>query len=101
MFLVYVMTSSLFTERNQEFFVEDGHKYVFHKMSKVDVTLGFWMCHAKNGNNKCPACIHVKNGEVTKRIHQHNHASSPTSIAVTRIRNTIKRRAIETQEASF
>jgi len=88
---------ALHTERNRDFFVDNGYKFVFDKLSKKDDAISFWRCEHKN-KDPCPARIHVKDGIVIKQMHQHNHASNPAAIEVTRIRTEIKRRAIDTQE---
>lgn len=87
------------TERSRNFFVDNGYKFVFDKASKPDDTITFWRCERKN-KDRCPARIHVQNDQVTKRINEHNHESDPAGIEVTRIRNAIKQRAVNTQEVS-
>src|SRR4051812_40178288 len=95
-----MMDAPLRTERNREFFVDNGHKFVFEKLSKRDGSIGFWQCQFKN-KDPCPTRIHVQGGIIIRRLNRHNHASSPTAIEATRIRNTIKRRAVENQEVIF
>lgn len=98
---------ALQTKRNREYFVHDGFKYVFDKGSKKDETVSFWRCEFKDtkdedGNKtSCPVRIHVRDGEVINQLHVHTHESNPASIEVTRIRNDIKRRAVETQEVRY
>jgi len=89
---------SLLTERGHEFFVNDGYKYTLGHIWKSDASKATWRCEFKNGKTRCPAQITVQNNTVISRRHEHTHESNPAGIQVTQIRNTIKRRAVETVE---
>lgn len=93
------MAAETFTKRDEEFFVENGYRYWFHKPSS-DGLLRFWICAKKKSDN-CPVRIHTSGNVVVKRLHEHNHASDPAGNEVQKLRNQIKSRAIETVEANF
>jgi hypothetical protein len=92
------MDTRLKTERDRDFFVQDGFKYVYDRDSTDGVT-SFWRCQRKNKKiNPCLVRIYVKDGVIVKTLHVHNHESDPADIEVTQIQNKIKKRAVETQE---
>ena len=84
------------TKRDKNFFQHEGHLFWFTKPSQADASLKFWKCsHYKSSG--CPARIHTRDGVVVKTLNDHTHASDPISIEVTKVRNSIKRRANETK----
>jgi len=76
--------------------IDGGYQYVFDKLS-TDGERKFWRCDQKM--NGCPVRVHTdSNGDIIKRLHDHNHGSSVARVEVNRLRTAVKRRAEDTVE---
>lgn len=86
------------SNRQRQKFVHEANSYSFDKYSS-DGTKMFWRCD-KRDSDGCKARIHTNrhNNQVIKTINQHTHGSDITSIEITKIKTSIKLRAINTVE---
>jgi hypothetical protein len=92
------MDTPLKTQKDRNFFVQDGFKYVRDRDLTDGVTT-FWRCQWKIKKiNPCLVRIYVKDGVIVKTLHVHNHESNSSGLKVTQIRNKIKKRAVKTWE---
>lgn len=66
----------------------------------VDLFTRFCQC-SNRFSDDCPVGIHTRGDQVVKLMHEHTHECDAAGIEVVKIRNVIKRRALETQEVFF
>ena len=88
--------SLLKTKRERPMFASQGYLYTKDKESKRDASLTFWRCVRKN---ECRGRITVRDGSVENLQCVHLHEPSPAAIDGTLVSNTVKRKAVETQES--
>ena len=70
---------------------------MFDKHSKKDPIIKFWQCERKND---CKARIHTKDDVVITEINEHFHGASASSVEISAIKISLKRRAQECQDKS-
>ena len=70
---------------------------MFDNHSKKDPIIKFWLCERKND---CKACIHTTDDVVITKINEHLHGTSVSSVEISAIKTSLKRRAKECQDQS-
>lgn len=85
------------SNRQRHKLIHEGNSFTFDRHSS-DNTRMFWRC-AKRASDGCKARVHTnRNNEVVKIINPHTHGSDVTQIEISKLKNSIKLRAINTVE---
>ncbi len=92
------MASTLSTKNGKIKVAHNGFMYTYDGKSK-DGAKKFWRCD-KRHLYLCKARLHtdLTGGTVLLNMHEHNHGSDIVRVHVEKVKNTVKRRAIETLE---
>jgi hypothetical protein len=89
------MAETYLSKKDREKLTYEGYSYRFYKRSKDDPELIFWIC-----DQKCKARIHTRNGEVIRKVGDHQHAPNLPKLEADKALNRMKTQAQTTRDAT-
>ena len=82
------------SQKGRRKFIENGKSFTFEKTSK-DGGTEFWKCDIRG---TCKARLHIRNGQVVRRINTHTHPGDASKIEVLQALTILRNRAANTIE---